>query len=258
MALGQGPRHGESTERALRFLDRDPIVNFHIASTLLHERAEIVGLAESGEALVGVAIAPRSASGTVGLLRLDAIGPIALRRVLATLRERPARLMLHRPWQADVVEREIGAVRLLTDITMFTVAAVDIAGPADPRVRVVTARDVAAAQARSRSWLLDLLAEHLARGWQAFGIRDGEELVAHVCCGYQTGATEEICHLFTAPEQRGRGLATAVVGGAARAILARGRQSVYFSRNANTASQHVALRAGFHAAVSLREVAIEV
>ena len=252
------PAHDKSFERAMHFLERAPTVNFHIASTLLHEPSRIVGLAECGEMLVGVAVAGRSASGKPGLLRLDAIGPIALRRLLATLRERPQRMMLHRPWQEAVVAREFGAVRVRMEITMYGAAPGDITSPPDPPVRVLTTDDVAAARVRSHSWVLDLLAEHLARGWQAFGIYAGDQLAAHVCCGYQTGAVEEICHLFTAPGHRGRGLATAVVGGAARAILARGHQPVYFSRNANTASQRVALRAGFRAAVSLREVAVGV
>jgi predicted GNAT family acetyltransferase len=250
------PRHEDNTARALRFLERDAAANFHIASTLLHEPSRIVGLAESGEALIGVAIAGKSPAGRPGLLRLDAIGPVALRRLLATLHDRPTRVMLHRPWQDEVVAREIGPVRSQTEIIMYGATADDITGPGDPGVRVLTAGDVVAAQARSRSWVLDLLAEHLARGWQAFGAYAGEELAAHVCCGYQTGAGEEICHLFTTPEHRGRGLATAVVGGAARAILARGRQPFYFSRSANTASRRVAVRAGFHAMLSLREVAI--
>jgi predicted GNAT family acetyltransferase len=68
---------------------------------------------------------------------------------------------------------------------------------------------------------------------------------------------EEICHLFTAPEQRGRGLATAVVRTAARAIAARGRRPAYFSRTMNEASQRVALRSGFHHAVSLTEITVD-
>ncbi|MDB5074165.1 MAG: family N-acetyltransferase [Chloroflexi bacterium] len=246
----------QEIDRVERFLERDSLLNFHITSTLLHERAEVVGLAESGEAVVGAAIATPSASGKPSLLRFDAIGPVALQRLLASLRERPARLMLHRPWQGAVIEREIGPLEVRSVVEMFSAGPHAFTALADPRVRELTPADVARALEQAPSWILELLRDHLARGWHAFGAYVDGSLAAHVCCGYRTETSEEICHLYTTPEQRGRGLATAVVGVAARAIVARGHQPVYFSRSVNKASQRVALCSGFHRVSSLQEVAV--
>jgi GNAT superfamily N-acetyltransferase len=256
VARGALQRRPDLAHRIEQFLERDSLLNFHITSTLLHERAEVLGLAESGEALVGVAIAATSPSGKASLLRFDAIGPVALRRLLAGLRERPARLMLHRPWQGAVIERELGPLEVRSGVEMFSAGPGAFTAAADPRVRELTAADVDRAREQAPSWILDLLRDHLARGWQAFGVYVDGSLAAHVCCGYRTGTAEEICHLFTTPEQRGRGLATAVVGVAARAIVARGHQPIYFSRSVNKASQRVALCSGFHRVGTLQEVAV--
>src|SRR5579859_269399 len=86
--------HGQAVERIDEFLARDPLRNFHLTSTWRHERAAVVGLAENGAALVGVAVAGKGDARQPPLVRLEAIGPIALRRLLATMRTPPQRLML--------------------------------------------------------------------------------------------------------------------------------------------------------------------
>jgi predicted GNAT family acetyltransferase len=139
---------------------------------------------------------------------------------------------------------------------MFTATSLDVTVPPDKRVRELSVGDVASAQARTSSWIFELLHGRLTRGWQAFGIFSDEALVAHVCCGFPTDRAEEIFDLFTSPSYRGRGFAAAVVSAAARAVLARGRQPIYCSRSANEASQRVALRCGFTRVASFQEVTV--
>jgi RimJ/RimL family protein N-acetyltransferase len=246
-----------ATEHALCFLTREPLLNFHIISSLLHEQAEVTCLVASGQAVTGVAVAKRDRAGKQTLLRLDAAGPAALRRLLTTLPERPERLILHRPWHHAEVARHYGTVRRRSSVQMFAASQSDLAGWPDARVRALSLAEVGVARQGRRSWILDQLYDRLASGCHAFGIYSGGQLVSHACCAFSTGTNEEICDLFTAPAHRGRGLAPAVVDAAARAILAQGRQPVYFSRGVNEASQRVALRCGFKPIVSLQEFVVD-
>ncbi|HEY8283523.1 MAG TPA: hypothetical protein VIJ28_03975, partial [Chloroflexota bacterium] len=62
-------------QRARLFLERDPLLNYSAARILLYEDGSVAGMAESGEAVVGIAIAARPAGGEPPLIWLDAIGP---------------------------------------------------------------------------------------------------------------------------------------------------------------------------------------
>lgn len=253
---GTPPRSRRCQDRIEQFLGRDPLLNFHIASTYRHEPSRIIGMAESGEALVGVAIARAGTAKDAPLVRLDAIGPVALRRLVATLRPKLTRLLLHRPWLAEALERDLGPLRVRFSTEIYNTDDDFRVTVPDPRIRELRQVDLAPLLARSHDWMLDVLANHLARGWQAFGILDDGALIAQACCSYPTGDLEEISHVYSAPEYRGQGLASASVRAAIAAVGARGHHALYFCRTANLASRRVAERCGLRHLSTMHEVAV--
>jgi GNAT superfamily N-acetyltransferase len=245
-------------DRALRFLERDPLLNYSAAQALLYGGASVAGMAESGEALVGVAVAGRALSGEPPPVYLDAIGPIAFRRLLATLRRPPRRIVVGpRIWLESALKTAFGSVRLRHGVELF---AGDSSLPdrdLDLPVQSLTWEMIEVLRLQSAGWNLSVLAEHLGRGGEVWGIvRDGA-LIAHAACGLPVGALEEISHVYTAPLHRGQGLAQAVTLTAMRAIMARGRRPVYRSRTGNMASRRVAERCGLIHSMTIRELAVE-
>jgi ribosomal protein S18 acetylase RimI-like enzyme len=94
----------------------------------------------------------------------------------------------------------------------------------------------------------------LWRGWRVFGAVADGRLLCHAIAAYPAGDTEEVAAVFTAPEMRGRGLASAVAGAVAADIVARGRRARYLVRRANTASQRVVEKIGMTAQVTIYQV----
>ncbi len=245
-------------DRALRFLERDPLLNYSAAHALLYGGASVAGMAESGEALVGVAVSGRAAGGEPPSVYLDAIGPIALRRLLAALRRPPNRIVVApRPWLESALKQEFSAVRLRHGVALFTGDASMADRDPDPRVQPLTWDTIEALRRRSSAWNLTVLAEHLGRGGEVLGIVADGELVAHAACGLPVGSLEEISHVYTAPLHRGQGLAQALTLTAMRAIAGRGRRPVYRSRTGNMASRRVAERCGLILVTTIRELTVE-
>jgi len=246
-----------SSQRAPRFLDRDPLLNYSAARALLYESASVAGMAESGEAVVGVAIAGKPLAGEPPIVWLDAIGPIALRRLLATLRHAPRRFLVHRSWMDAVVSRESGPVRIRHGIELFSGDVIQAAGAAVAPVLPLSSAIIDAVRGGSPAWNLTALAEQAARGGEAYGVVLEGVLVAHAACGFPAGLVEEITHVYTAPTWRGKGLAQAVTLAAARAIIARGHRPLYRSRTGNAASRRVAERCGLTHFASARELLVD-
>ncbi|MGH2409690.1 MAG: GNAT family N-acetyltransferase [Chloroflexota bacterium] len=244
-------------ERAPRFLERDPLLNYAAARALLYEDATVAGMAESGEAVVGVAIAARPTGGEPPLIWLDAIGPVALRRLLVTLRRPSRRFLLQRPWMDAVVADDLGPARIRHGIELFTGdAGGEPRGESAPVVPL-TLEILERLRAGSSAWNLAALAEQVTRGGEAYGVLLGGALVAHAARGFPAGTVEEITHVYTAPGWRGKGLAQAVTLTAARAIIGRGHRPLYRSRAGNAASRRVAERCGLTHFASAREVLLD-
>lgn len=256
--MTEATRSIQNDRRIAQFLERDPLLNFHILSAYRYDRTGVLGLAESGEAVLGVALGSWQSAKEPPLARFDAIGPVALRRLLAALRSAPGRMVLHRPWFAEIVEREIGPLRLRAGIEVYATAAESPAAQPDPMVAEIRPADLAPLMAQPHGWMLDVLHHHLSLGYQAFGIIEDGALIAQACCGYPVAQVEEISHLYTDPARRGRGIAQAVVAATVAAVRGRGHRAVYYSRSANTASQRVAERCGLAHIGSMHEVALTI
>lgn len=80
----------------------------------------------------------------------------------------------------------------------------------------------------------------LLRGWRVFGLVENGRLLGHAVAAYPIANTEEVSAVFTAPEARRRGVASACAAATVANIQARGKQAVYVSRKANRASIRVA------------------
>jgi GNAT superfamily N-acetyltransferase len=253
-SLPSSPRR---IDRALRFLERDPVLNYTAAHALLHGGASVVGMAESGEALVGVAVQGPAMGGEPAPVHLEAIGPVALRRLLATLRRPLRRVAVHRAWLEAALARETGPWRPRHGVEVFAGEAGLPVRDLEGQVRFLTLETIEALRAQSASWNLVVLAEHLKRGGQVVGVVKDEVLVAHAAFGLPIGSVEEISHVYTAPAWRGQGLAQAMTLTAMRAISARGRRALYRSRTGNMASCRVAERCGLVHVVGIREFVAE-
>ena len=80
----------------------------------------------------------------------------------------------------------------------------------------------------------------MLRGWRVFGLVEGQRLLGHAVAAYPIADTEEVSAVFTAPEARQRGVASACCAVAIADICARGKRAVYVSRKRNRASIRVA------------------
>lgn len=80
----------------------------------------------------------------------------------------------------------------------------------------------------------------LLRGWHVFGFVEDGRLLGHAVAAYPIANTEEVSAVFTAPEARRRGIASACTAAAIANIQARGKQAIYVSRKDNLASINVA------------------
>lgn len=89
------------------------------------------------------------------------------------------------------------------------------------------------------------LSNWLRRDWRMFGVVADGALLCHALAAYPLGDTEEISAVFTAPNARRRGLASAVVAATAADILRRGCRPIYVTARTNRASRRVAENLGF-------------
>jgi len=94
----------------------------------------------------------------------------------------------------------------------------------------------------------------LPHGWctfqegTAFGVIEGGRLLATACTmpiEYLTDQVGDVGAVFTVPDRRREGLASACVSAVARAVLDSGRLPTYRVAQSNVASQRTAGRAGF-------------
>lgn len=240
--------------RACRFLERDLPANVEALCTLLYAGGQVLGVADSGEGMVGVAVAEPQANGRPAFLRVDAIGPIALRRLLATIEPRPERFLLQHDWLLPALQTLVGPLRTRFQVVVYSALDPRAVRAQNMEVRELSDADQVSLLALDGEWTPEILARYLGRGWHIYGVFAGDLLVAQACCGYPTIHTEEVGQVFTRPEWRGRGLATAVVSMAARSVVTRGRQPVYLARAEHAASRHVAERCGLQCSHILREV----
>lgn len=142
----------------------------------------------------------------------DAFGPDAVQRLRARLRPAsPGRI-------------ELGVVRYCTRVRRLRMPYRTVAlRPDDPRLP---------AWARGRY------------DWRCVAVLDGGEAVSVATVKQKSPLAWEIA-VGTSARSRGRGMATAVVAAAARAILGTGRVPVYVHDLDNAASARVAEAAGF-------------
>ena len=80
----------------------------------------------------------------------------------------------------------------------------------------------------------------ILRGWHVFGVVEDGRLLGHAVASYPIADTEEVAAVFTAPEARRRGVASACAAAAITNIRERGKRAVYVSRKNNAASIAVA------------------
>lgn len=80
----------------------------------------------------------------------------------------------------------------------------------------------------------------ILRGWRVFGVIEDGRLLGHAVASYPIADTEEVAAVFTAPEARRRGVASACVAAAVTDIRQRGKRAMYVSRKNNAGSIAVA------------------
>jgi len=111
-------------------------------------------------------------------------------------------------------------------------------------VRRLTAGDADMLDLEPCSLSTTAMRNWLRRGWHIFGAVERGQLLSHALAAYPIGDTEEVAAVYTAPQARGRGLASAVVAATAADIVSRGLRAVYATTRANVASQQVATSVG--------------
>lgn len=238
---------GITAEQATAFLSRDPVGSVELLCALRYDRdIRCVGALRDGM-LAGVLVATREEGDDALTARFEAADAETLASLIAACPPVVHRIVVHRPWMLPALQ---GAFRLRpeqpSDTVFFAHAVIPQTGA--PAVRLLTAADaplMAASAAMGAG--MGFLAS-LAHGFRPFGIILGDRIVAHACAANGTDWTEEVMSVWTAPRQRGQGLATAVVAATAADILSRGKTAIYVAAVTNHASQRVAVKVGFQQA----------
>jgi predicted GNAT family acetyltransferase len=118
------------------------------------------------------------------------------------------------------------------------------ADAADALVRQLTIADADLLDLTPCSLSAVALRNWIKRGWRVFGAVESDALLGHALAAYPIADTEEVAAVFTAPDARRRGIASALAAAAIADITARGLRAIYVTKKHNIASRRVATRLG--------------
>ncbi len=235
-------------EDAQSFLERAPDANLPLLAALEYDPVEMIWGMARGDVLVSLALVfepdgPFTRQRSTVLL--DALDGRELAELLARGQwpEQP-RWTVHRAELLPAVRAFCGARPARSEGVRHYVADAVPARP-HPLVRRIALEDADALDLTPCRLSPVALRNWIKRGWRVFGAVDGGALVGHALAAYPVGYFEEVAAVFTAPQRRRQGIASAVVAAAAADILARGQRATYVCRKTNTASRHVAESLGF-------------
>ena len=229
-------------ERATAFLGQDPIANVELLGALRYDREIRCVGALQGDMLVGVLVVAREDDDTLAA-RFEAAEGDALPPLIAACPPEVRRIALQRAWMLPLLS---AAFRLNPEQPSDTVfATTAVALPPAPTVRLLRAADVPIVAVSAAMMGVTALLGGLGQGFRPFGIFANGRLIAHAVAANTTDWTEEVMSVWTAPRQRGQGLATAVVATTATDIVSRGKIAIYVAAVTNRASQRVAAKVGF-------------
>jgi GNAT superfamily N-acetyltransferase len=234
-------------QQATAFLSHDPVGSVELLCALRYDdEIQCVGVLRDG-APMGVLVAAREEGDDALTARFEAAETEALAPLIAACPPGVHRIVVHRPWMLPALQSAFRLKPEQPSDTVFFAHSV-IPPPSSPAVRLLTVADaplMAASAAMGAG--MGFLAS-LAYGFRPFGVIFGDRIVAHACAASGTDWTEEVMSVWTAPRQRGQGLATAVVAATAADILSRGKTAIYVAAVTNRASQRVAVKVGFQPA----------
>jgi len=229
-------------EQATIFLGRDPVGNVELLTALRYDREiQCTGALRDG-ALAGLLVVSREGN-DARAARFEAEEEETLSLLIAACPPDVWRIAVHRLWMLPALAAAFRLVPEQPRETVFVARA--IAVPPSPSVRLLAAAEARIVAASAAMMSATTLLDGLEQGFRPFGIFLHDRLVAHAIAANRTEWTEEVMSVWTAPRQRGRGLATAVVATVAADILSRGKTAIYVTAVSNRASQRVAIHVGF-------------
>ena len=165
----------------------------------------------------------------------------------------PARWYVCQPEQRALLEAYLGCTHRPERDELLFVAHGGSALP-HPLVRPLALADVQQVQLDPCGLSPTALRHWIWRGWRFFGAVESGRLLCHALAAYPLAQSDEIAAVFTAPEARGRGLATAVVAAIRADIHGRGRFARYLVRRNNHASVRIANRLGMQLVATISEI----
>src|SRR5205085_10542013 len=133
----------------------------------------------------------------------------------------PATWAIHRRDLLAALEERLGAAHDPERGLQYAIALTPPQRP-HPLVRQLTMADADALDLAPCSLSPTALRNWLRRGWRAFGAVRRGALLCHALAAYPIGDTEEVAAVYTAPQARRQGLASAVAAAAIADIAARG------------------------------------
>lgn len=228
-------------EQATAFLGQNPVANVELLGALRYDREIRCVGALRGDMLVGILVVAREDDDTLAA-RFEATEGDALPPLIAACPPGVRRIAVHRPWMLPALS---AAFRLTPGQPDTVFATTTIALPPSPTVRLLRAADAPIVAASATMMGVTALLDGLEQGFRPFGILAKDRLIAHAIAANTTDWTEEVMSVWTAPRQRGQGLATAVVATTAADIVSRGKIAIYVAAVTNRASQRVAVNVGF-------------
>ncbi|MCA1723778.1 MAG: GNAT family N-acetyltransferase [Thermomicrobia bacterium] len=235
-------------EQAIAFLARDPVGSIELLCAIRYDRdIQCIGTVRDGT-LAGVLVVTRE-DDDAPAARFEAMDAAALLPLIAACPPDVQRIAVHRPW---ILPALAAAFRLMpgqTETVFFSTAV--NRPPSLPAVRPLTLADAPLMDRGATMMGGRGLRDGLAQGYRPFGVIMGHRVVAHAVAANGTDWTEEVMSVWTAPRQRGQGLATAVVAATAADILSRGKTALYVAAVTNRASQRVAVNVGFQPAYDI-------
>lgn len=229
-------------EQATAFLGQNPVANVELLGALRYDREIRCVGALRGGLLIGVLVVAREDDDTLAA-RFEAAEQDALSALIAACPPGVRRIAVHRPWMLPALASGFRLKPEQPSDTVFAATALALAP--SPAVRLLRAADAPIVAASAAMLGVAALLDGLGQGFRPFGIVAKNRLIAHAIAANTTDWTEEVMSVWTAPRQRGRGLATAVVATTAADIVSRGKIALYVAAVTNRASQRVALNVGF-------------
>jgi len=232
-------------EQATAFLASDPVAAIELLCAIRYDRdIRCIGAVRDG-ALAGVLVVTREDDDTLAA-RFEAADTETLLPLIAACPPGVRRIVVHRPWMLPA----LAAAFLLMPGQSETVFSASTIIPPPPlsACRVLTRADAPLMDKSATMMGGKGLLDGLAQGYRPFGIIVDNWVVAHAVAANTTDWTEEVMSVWTAPRQRGRGLATVIVAAVANDILNHGKTAIYVAAVTNRASQRVAVKVGFQPA----------